>query len=120
MTGFPNSQSNPAAATPVWIAPPPAASGVTAGAKFSNITTNASTQVKTGAGTFLGLSVNTAGTTSTATVYDGTSTAGAKIGTFSTVAQGGPAIPASGYAFTTGLFVVTAGGAAADITVAYV
>jgi hypothetical protein len=115
MTVYPNSQSNPASAIPVWIAAFPGG-----GALSKNITTNASTLVKTGAGTFFGLSVNTAGTTSTATVYDGTSTAGVKLGTFSTVAQGGPSIPASGLAFTVGLFVVTAGGATADITVAYV
>jgi hypothetical protein len=84
-----------------------------------NITISTSTLVKTGAGTFLGLSVNTIGTTSTATVYDGTSAGGTKIGTYSTVLQGGPNIPAGGIAFSTGLFVVTAGAAAADITVVY-
>jgi hypothetical protein len=60
---FPNDQGNPAGAIPVW----------NAGSNFLNIPTNVYTQVKTGPGVLSGLSVNTAGTTSSATVYDGTS-----------------------------------------------
>lgn len=111
---YPNDQGNPAGAIPVYIA---AASG--AGAKSTNITTATSTQVKTGAGTFYGVTVNIGGAGSTATVYDGTSTAGAKLGTFSTAAQGSVTAPGPGLAFAAGLFVVTAGGTPADITVAY-
>lgn len=111
---FPNSQSNPQSATPVWIASPS-----WAGATPKNITTNVGTLVKTGPGVFQGLSVNTAGTTSTATVYDGIDNTGTKIGTYSTTAQGGPNLPLAGISFTTGLYVVTAGAAAADITVSF-
>ena len=73
-------------------------------------------QVKTGAGILRGFSVNTAGLTSTVTFYDGTSTAGAKLGTFSTLAQTSVQL---NLAFTTGLFVVLTGGTPADITIAY-
>lgn len=66
MTGFPNLQSNPAGATPVWVAPPITAAN-------AHITTDVYTQVFNAAGGLTGLSVNTAGTTSTATLYDGNS-----------------------------------------------
>jgi hypothetical protein len=93
------------------------ASGAIVGNNTSqNITTNATTTVKTGAGTFAGLSINTAGATSTATVYDNTAGSGTKLGTFSTTAQG--YIPVN-IPFATGLTVVTAGGTPADITVVY-
>lgn len=106
---FPNSQSNPAAAIPVWIA-----ANAGAGTAFSNIAAATSTLVKTGAGQLQGITVNTTGTASTATVYDGTSAAGTKIATINTtVAFNG----AYSLAFTTGLFIVTVG--AADITVTY-
>ena len=90
------------------------------GASFYN--TNANTagyQVKTGAGVFLGLSTNTVGLTSSVTLYDGTSTAGAKIGTYATLVQGGPMVPSMGITFATGLFMVAAGGTPADVTVSY-
>lgn len=66
MIGYPNDQANPAGALPVWLAPP------LAGATL-NITTDAHTQVKNSAGVFSGLTVNTAGTASTAKAYDGNS-----------------------------------------------
>ena len=92
----------------------------TVGASFYNTAADtAGHQIKTGAGTFYGLSVNTAGLTSTATLYDGASTAGAKIGAFSTLAQGGPVIPPIGIAFATGLFLVLTGGTPADVTISY-
>lgn len=43
------------------------------GASFVNLTTSANTQIKTGAGVFQGIVVNTVGTTSTLAAYDGTS-----------------------------------------------
>lgn len=58
-----NTKSNPAGAIPVWLA----------GFNFLNAAVNGRTQVKTGAGTFGGLSVNTAGLTSAALLYDGLS-----------------------------------------------
>lgn len=112
---FPNNQSNPAGAIPVWIAPAPAAAGIL----VKNIATSTNTQVKTGAGTFLGLTINTGQAGATATVYDGTSSAGTKLGTYSLAAQGVLSFPGGGIPFATGLFVVTAGGTPADITVTY-
>jgi len=43
------------------------------GAFWINLTTTANFQIKTGAGVFQGIGVNTIGTTSTAAAYDGTS-----------------------------------------------
>src|ERR1700761_7420802 len=80
---------------------------------YNNPANTAGHQIKTGAGVFQGISVNTAGLTSTATLYDGTSTSGTKLGTFSTLAVASLQL---NIAFTTGLFVVLAGGTAADVT----
>lgn len=112
MTDYPNAQSDPAAAVPVWIAPP-------LGAQLANITTNTTTLLKSGSGVVSGLSINTGGTTSTVKIYDGLTAAGTLLGTFSSTAQNGVTLPAGGFPFTTGLCVVTAGAAAADITVTY-
>jgi hypothetical protein len=82
-----------------------------------NIATNATNNaIKTGAGAVTGLSINTAGTTSTLVLYDSLTATGTKLGTFTTTAQG--YLPLD-IPFTTGLTAVTAGGAAADITLAY-
>jgi len=109
MSGGSN-QSAASAAIPVWLAP-------AIGSQLKNITTNATTLVKTGAGVLSSISVNTAGTTSTAKVYDGLSAAGTLLGTFDTTKLG---LLLQGWAFQTGLCIVTAGGAAADITANYV
>jgi len=80
-------------------------------AKYANFAvTTAGTQIKTGAGSFLGWSINVAGTggANLFTLYDGTSTSGAVIGIFSTVATTVPLRP-NGVAFKTGLFVVLTG-----------
>ena len=90
---------------------------VNPGAKAKNYSANnAGDQVKTGAGLLQGLTINTGGTTSSATLYDGTSTSGTKLATVATTALGSLTF---NIAFTTGLFVVLAGGAAADVTVTY-
>lgn len=112
MTTFPSNQNAAAAAVPTWRAPAP-------GNLLSNIATNASTLVKTGAGIFFGFSVNTAGTGTTMAVYDGTSAAGTSLGTFSTTAVNAFDLPGGGFPFATGLFIVTAGDAAANITASY-
>lgn len=111
-----NGNDNAAGAIPVYMV-----AGIAASAsQFKNVNTDASTLVKTGAGTFTGISVNTAGSANaTATVYDGTSASGELIGVFSLAAVGGPVLPPGGFAFSTGLFVVTAGDTPADITVGY-
>lgn len=77
---------------------------------------NAGDQVATGKGTFVAINVNTAGTTSSVTLYDGTSTSGKLLGKFSTLAVGQVL---AGLDFETGLFAVLAGGAAADVTISY-
>lgn len=110
-----NDQSNPASATPVWIAPAPAA----AGQRVRNITADVGTKLATGSGTFMGLSVNTGGNASTAKVYDGINAGGLLLGTFSTAAIGSN-FPAGGWPFTAGLFIVTASSnPAADVTASY-
>jgi len=109
--------SNPgqaANAIPVWIAPAPAG----AAPSVRNITTDATTLVKTGAGTFNGLSINTVGDASTVKVYDGLTAAGTLLGTFSSAAIGN--FQNLGWPFAVGLCIVTASSdPAADITVTY-
>lgn len=86
------------------------------GNSFTNITTNADTNVKGSAGTLVGFTVNTIGTTSTVKFFndaDGTCNSGL-VGTYTTVGQSFIQVPAS---MTTGICVQTAGAAAADITV---
>lgn len=78
------------------------------------ITTNASTQVKTGPGILYGFTVNTAGSAWTATVYDGTSTAGKLLYTLSLDATGPIQTPPT--IFNTGLFIVTAGTTAGSVS----
>lgn len=87
---------------------------VSAGYSFSNITTNTNTVVKASPGVFGGFSVNTIGTTSNLIVYNNTTCTGAKIGTYSSVAQTVLSAPVNA---SVGLCVTTAGGAAADITI---
>lgn len=100
---------------------------------FSNITTNTTTTVKTGAGVLYGFTINNNGftTAGTITVYDNTAASGTKIGTWviplsppGTVALAAEAllgpIFGGGLSFSTGLTFVTATTApAADITVNY-
>lgn len=103
--------SNIGGAIPVYIVTPPASA-----ASFKNISTNASTQVKTGAGTLQGVIVNTPGVTSTLALYDGTSASGTPIATINTAQAFGEEF---NLAFTTGLFAVTAGGTPANLTITY-
>lgn len=118
MAGYPNSQSNPGAAVPVWLAPAPMASGLEP--KARNIAADGNTQVKTGAGYFNGLTVNTAGVGATVKLYDGTDATGLLLGTFSANAQGSVQAPGFGIPFATGLFVVVASsGTDPDITIVY-
>lgn len=77
---------------------------------------NAGDIVKTGAGLLGGLIVNKAGTTSTAALYDGTDNTGTLLGTVDTSALRQVNF---GIKLLVGLFVVLAGGAAADVTITY-
>lgn len=99
-------------ATPVYIAPPP-------GLATENITTEAGTLVNTGPGQFLGLNVNKVGVTSTAEIIDGVDGTGTVLGTIDTTSTG-PVFPGPGWSFSTGLFIITQGSTAADLTVSYV
>jgi hypothetical protein len=89
------------------------------GTSSVNISTATSTQIKTGAGTFYGLSVNTPEAGATATIYDGTDNTGKLLGTYPLTAAGPLNAPANGLPFSVGLFVVTAGGSPANVTVLY-
>lgn len=86
------------------------------GNSFTNITTNADTNVKGSAGTLVGFSINTIGTTSSVQFFndaDGTCNS-SLVGTFTTLVQGFVTVPAT---MGTGICVKTAGAVAADITV---
>ncbi len=87
-----------------------------AGLTPKNITTAATTLVKTGRGTLGRVIVNTLGAGSSIAIYDGLDAGGTLLATMSSAAQ---ASLAYGVVFTTGLCVVTSGGTPADITVAY-
>lgn len=90
----------------------------TGGYSYSNITTNATTTVKSGAGTLHSIVVNTSGATDTITVYDSTTGSGTKIGTINSAATPGATLIYD-VAFATGLTLVTAGTTPPDITVTY-
>ena len=78
----------------------------------------AGVQVKPGAGTLHGVTINSKGATANLlTLYDGTSTAGAVIAVLDTTANVGQV--AYDVSFTGGLFAVLAAGTAADLTIAF-
>ena len=89
-----------------------------AGRSYSNITTNATTTVKSGAGFLHTLCINTKGASAnTATVYDNTTATGTKIATLDTTGSVG--CLTYDVAFATGLTIVTATGTAPDLTASY-
>jgi hypothetical protein len=67
----------------------------------------------------IGITVNTPQTGATATIYDGTDNTGANLGVVSLAAQNVVNLP-GGWAFAVGLYVVTAGGTPANITLSYI
>lgn len=83
---------------------------------YNTAANTAGFQVKNGTGIFHGITINTGGVTSSATFYDGTSTAGTKLATVSTLAIGSLFYDIE---LATGLFVVLAGGTPADVTITY-
>lgn len=103
----------------------PSALGTTGGLKtdtpsfsFANITTAATTTVKSGAGVLRRIIVNSLGTVaSTATIYDNTAASGTKIATINTLSVLGSLV--FDVSFSTGLTIVTTGTVAPDITVVY-
>lgn len=90
----------------------------TPGYSFSNISTDATTVVKSGAGVLNAVTVNTKGTVaSTVTIYDNTAASGTVIATIDSLNLSGQFL--FSVAFTTGLTVVTTGTVAPNITVSY-
>lgn len=94
-------------------------SAVVAGNSFLNIAGAATTTVKSGAGTFMGIVVNKPVASGVITMYDNTAASGTKIATITN-----PAVLLSqqyfltyNISFSTGLTVVTS--AADDITIVY-
>lgn len=89
---------------------------ITAAKSVMNISTAGSTLLKTGKGVLNGVTINTGGATgATVTLYDGTTNAGGKLGTWSATAQFGAT--SLGIPFNTGLFVVVVG--TPDVTISY-
>lgn len=84
----------------------------------TNITTQATTLVKTGAGFFKSLVLNKPTATTTIAIYDGIDAGGTLKGTITIPASPQPVTLPYDLAFTTGLTVVT-GVANSDITVVY-
>lgn len=88
------------------------------GNSFVNITTAATTVVKSGAGVLHSLSINSLGTVaSVTTVYDNTAASGTKIATIDSLNLRGTVL--YDVSFSTGLTIVTTGTIAPDITVSY-
>lgn len=83
-----------------------------------NITTNATTTVKSGAGFLDGIVINKAGAANTATIYDNTAGSGTVIATIDTTVSGMPQRVYHGK-FNVGLTIVTAGGNPPDLTIIY-
>ncbi len=88
---------------------------------YSNITGQATTVVKSGAGLLHALTINTPVATSVITIYDNTAASGTKIATITlpgTLLQEGPYTATYNVSFSTGLTIVT-GTASSDITASY-
>lgn len=97
---------------------------------YSNLTSNATTTVKSGAGILHAIIINANWTGGTITIYDNTAASGTKIftmtigsptgGLLSTSGQSGPfSTGPLGLEFSTGLTIVTAGSTSNNITVLY-
>ena len=85
--------------------------------KYTNITGQATTTVKSGGGILHTICVNTPAATETITIYDNTAASGTKIGTITVYASTNPCLTYD-VNFTTGLTLVTAT-ASSDLTVSY-
>lgn len=85
---------------------------------FVNISANtAGTVVKASAGFLLGIIINTAGVTNVLTIYNHASATTNKFGAYSANAQ--VYLPVQAY-MSNGIYIVLAGGTAADLTLVYV
>ena len=85
--------------------------------KYTNITGQATTTIKSGSGVLHTICVNTAAATETITIYDNTAGSGTKIGTATVYASTNPCLTYDIY-FATGLTIVT-DTASSDLTISY-
>jgi hypothetical protein len=88
------------------------------GYSYSNITTDTTTTVKSGAGTLHAVCINTLAATETVKLYDNTAGSGTLIGTITEATGQSPGCLAYDVSFSTGLTVVTAT-AAGDLTISW-
>lgn len=93
--------------------------GTAVGRSFLNITGQATTAVKTGAGILHTITFNKPTATAVITVYDNTAASGTKIGTITIPSSPMPVTLTYDAVFGTGLTIVT-GTADSDITVTYI
>jgi|ERR1035437_522038 hypothetical protein len=88
--------------------------------KYTNLTGNATTTIKSGSGTLNGIMINNAGSSGTATIYDNTAASGTIIAILTIPSGGVNPVPAAmtglGIEFATGLTVVLAGSTANNFT----
>lgn len=85
---------------------------------YSNITSNTSTVVKSGAGIFHSITVNNPGTAESLTIFDNTSCSGTKIGTSNALVASQTTLTYD-VKFSTGLCITSAGTTAGDWTISY-
>jgi hypothetical protein len=88
------------------------------GNSYRNITTKATTAVKSGAGYLHSIVINKAGSADTLTIYDNTAASGTVIATI-TVTASVNQVFLYDVAFSTGLTIVSGGTTAGDYTVTY-
>lgn len=99
------------------LAQTPAAYPVaSSGLNYTNITTDATTTIKSGPGVLGAVCINTVASGETATIYDNTAGSGTKVGTITSASGQSPSCIQLNAKFYTGLTVVTAT-AVGDITV---
>jgi hypothetical protein len=114
--------SNPLSVTgPYTLGPQLAANAVPvaqSGYTYKNITTDATTVVKSAMGVLHTITINTPVSTGTVTIYDNTAASGTKIGTFTVPNAATPITLTYDVAFLTGLTIVSAV-EIMDITVSY-
>lgn len=107
-------QNGQNAATPIFAAP---VANVSGGYTYTNVTSATTTTVKSGAGFFKRVTINTCVASATITLYDNTAASGTKIGTLtcpSSLTSEVPTFVDFEAAFATGLTAVTSG--ATDLT----
>lgn len=84
---------------------------------YNHQAVNGTTTIKSGAGFLHTITIGTAGTTDTITVYDNTAASGTVIAVINDTTPGTHTFDVG---FTTGLTIVIAGTTAPDVTVAYI